>query len=248
MRKLLSQMRKCIRDYQMLAPGDRVAVGVSGGKDSLTLLRLLAELREYPPVPFELLAVTLDLGYPEMDFSTVAELCRQLDVPYAVRQTQIREIVFDIRREENPCALCAKLRRGILNETAVELGANKVALGHHYDDVLETFLLSLVYEGRLGSFLPVTYLDRTGLILIRPMLYIHEKSIANFARRQALPVVHNPCSADKNTKREEMKDLLYELEGRYPGLKDNLMGGLQRSPLPGWRPVKPEKMPDEKTL
>ena len=238
MQKLLSQVRKCIRDYQMLSPGDRVAVGVSGGKDSLALLRLLAELREHSAVPFELLAVTLDMGYEEMDFSPVADLCARLQVPYTLRQTQIREIVFDIRKEENPCALCAKLRRGILNETAVELGANKVALGHHYDDTVETFALSLIYEGRISCFLPVTYLDRTGLTLIRPMLYLHEKTIRNFAERENLPVVHNPCPADKNTKREDVKALLYELEGRYPGLKDNIFGGLQRSPLPGWKPGK----------
>ena len=238
MQKLLSQVRKCIRDYQMLSPGDRVAVGVSGGKDSLALLRLLAELREHSAVPFELLAVTLDMGYEELDFSPVADLCARLQVPYTLRQTQIREIVFDIRKEENPCALCAKLRRGILNETAVELGANKVALGHHYDDTVETFALSLIYEGRISCFLPVTYLDRTGLTLIRPMLYLHEKTIRNFAEREHLPVVHNPCPADKNTKREDIKALLYELEGRYPGLKDNIFGGLQRSPLPGWKPGK----------
>ena len=238
MQKLLSQVRKCVRDYQMLSPGDRVAVGVSGGKDSLALLRLLAELRDHSAVPFELLAVTLDMGYEEMDFSPVADLCARLQVPYTLRRTQIREIVFDIRKEENPCALCAKLRRGILNETAVELGANKVALGHHYDDTVETFALSLIYEGRISCFLPVTYLDRTGLTLIRPMLYLHEKTIRNFAEREHLPVVHNPCSADKNTKREDVKALLYELEGRYPGLKDNIFGGLQRSPLPGWKPGK----------
>lgn len=238
MQKLLSQVRKCIRDYQMLSPGDRVAVGVSGGKDSLALLRLLAELREHSAVPFELLAVTLDMGYEELDFSPVADLCARLQVPYTLRQTQIREIVFDIRKEENPCALCAKLRRGILNETAVALGANKVALGHHYDDTVETFALSLIYEGRISCFLPVTYLDRTGLTLIRPMLYLHEKTIRNFAERENLPVVHNPCPADKNTKREDVKALLYELEGRYPGLKDNIFGGLQRSPLPGWKPGK----------
>lgn len=238
MQKLLSQVRKCVRDYQMLSPGDRVAVGVSGGKDSLALLRLLAELRDHSAVPFELLAVTLDMGYEEMDFSPVADLCARLQVPYILRRTQIREIVFDIRKEENPCALCAKLRRGILNETAVALGANKVALGHHYDDTVETFALSLIYEGRISCFLPVTYLDRTGLTLIRPMLYLHEKTIRNFAEREHLPVVHNPCPADKNTKREDVKALLYELEGRYPGLKDNIFGGLQRSPLPGWKPVK----------
>ena len=238
MQKLMSQVRKCVRDYNMLEPGDRVVAGVSGGKDSLALLRLMAELRDHSPVPFSLHAVTLDMGYEEMDFSPVAALCEQLQVPYTVKQTQIREIVFDIRKEENPCALCAKLRRGILNDAALELGANKVALGHHYDDAIETFLLSMIYEGRLSSFLPVTYMDRTGLTLIRPMLYLHEKTVSNFVTRENLPVVHNPCPADKNTKREDVKALLYELEGRYPGLKDNIFGGLQRSPLPGWKPVK----------
>ena len=238
MQKLMSQVRKCVRDYNMLEPGDRVVAGVSGGKDSLALLRLMAELRDHSPVPFSLHAVTLDMGYEEMDFSPVAELCARLKVPYTVKQTQIREIVFDIRKEENPCALCAKLRRGILNDAALELEANKVALGHHYDDAIETFLLSMIYEGRFSSFLPVTYMDRTGLTLIRPMLYLHEKTISNFVTRENLPVVHNPCPADKNTKREDVKALLYELEGRYPGLKDNIFGGLQRSPLPGWKPVK----------
>lgn len=238
MQKLMSPVRKCVRDYDMLQPGDRVVAGVSGGKDSLALLRLMAELRDHSPVPFTLHAVTLDMGYEEMDFSPVADLCARLEVPYTVKQTQIREIVFDIRKEENPCALCAKLRRGILNDAALELGANKVALGHHYDDAIETFMLSMIYEGRISSFLPVTYMDRTGLTLIRPMLYLHEKTVRNFVEREHLPVVHNPCPADKNTKREDVKALLYELEGRYPGLKDNIFGGLQRSPLPGWKPVK----------
>ena len=156
MQKLLSPIRKCIRDYQMISPGDRVVAGVSGGKDSLALLRLLSELRDHSATPFELLAVTLDLGYEEMDFSLVAGLCKQLNVPYTIRETHLREIIFDIRKEENPCALCAKMRRGILNDVALELGANKVALGHHYDDAIETFMLSMVYEGRISSFLPVT--------------------------------------------------------------------------------------------
>jgi len=244
MRKLMSDLRKCVKDYHMLESGDRVVVGISGGKDSLVLLRLMAELRDHSAIPFELQAVTLNMGYEEMDFSPVAALCKTLNVPYSIRATQIREIIFDIRKDDNPCALCAKLRRGILNETAGALGANKVALGHHFDDAIETFALSLIYEGRLNSFLPVTYLDRTGLTLIRPMLYIHEKTIENFAVRQSLPVVHNPCPADKNTRREDVKALLYELEGRYPGLKDHIFGGLQRSPLPGW---KPEKSLDQNT-
>ena len=238
MQMLMSRMRAAMQKYNMISDGDAVAVGVSGGKDSLALLRLMAELRDHSPIPFELLAITLDMGYEEMDFSPVADLCAQLNVPYTIQKTQIREIIFDIRKEENPCALCAKMRRGILNDAALALGANKVALGHHYDDAIETFMLSMIYEGRISSFLPVTYMDRTGLTLIRPMLYLHEKTIRNFVERENLPVVHNPCPADKNTKREDVKALLYELEGRYPGLKDNIFGGLQRSPLPGWKPVK----------
>ena len=236
MQKLLSLVRRCVDDYGMLREGDCVAVGVSGGKDSLALLRLLAELKRFYPAAFSLTAITLDMGYETMDFSLVSALCERLNIPYVIRPTQIREIVFDIRQEENPCSLCAKLRRGILNEEAVRLGCNKVALGHHYDDAIETFALSLIYEGRLSCFRPVTYLDRTGLTIIRPLLYLHEKTIANFACRQQLPVVFNPCPADKDTKREEIKRLLYEMEGRYPGLKDHIFGGLQHSPLPGWMP------------
>ena len=233
--KMLSLVRSCADDYRMLAPGDRVAVGVSGGKDSLTLLRVLAELRRFHPSGFELEAITLDMGYEEMDFGPVADLCRELEVPYTIRETQIKQVIFDIRHEENPCALCAKMRRGALNEEAKKRGCNKVALGHHYDDAVETFLLSLLYEGRISCFLPVTYLDRMDLTVIRPMLYVHEKTIRSFAERAGLPVVHNPCPADKNTKREDVKQLLYELEGRYPQIKEHIFGGLQRSPLPGWK-------------
>lgn len=235
MQTMLSMLRSCIDDYQMIRPGDKIAVGVSGGKDSLALLRLLAELRQFYPVPFELHAITLHMGYQEMDFTGVTNLCRELQIPYTLRQTDIKHIIFDIRKEANPCALCAKMRRGALNDEARKLGCNKVALGHHFDDAIETFFLSLVYEGRISCFLPVTYLDRMDLTMIRPMLYIHEKTVQNFVRRQNLPVVHNPCPADKNTKREDIKKLLYELEGRYPKLKQHIFGGLQRSPLPGWK-------------
>ena len=160
-------------------------------------------------------------------------------MPYTCVKTEIGPIIFDYRKEKNPCSMCSKMRRGALNQALLDRGLNKLALGHHYDDAIETFMLSMVYEGRISSFLPVTYMDRTGLTLIRPLLYLHEKTIRNFSERENLPVVHNPCPADKNTKREDMKALLYELEGRYPGLKDNIFGGLQRSPLPGWKPFAP---------
>ena len=238
MKNMFSLVRSCVDDYGMIGPGDSVAVGVSGGKDSLALLRVLAELRNFHPSGFSLHAITLDMGYDTMDFSPVAELCRQLDVPYTIRKTQIKQIIFDIRKESNPCALCAKMRRGALNDAALALGIHKVALGHHFDDAVETFMLSLIYEGRISCFQPVTYLDRKDITLIRPMLYLHERTIQNFVRRQELPVVHNPCPADKNTKRQEVKDLLYELEGRYPDLKNHIFGGLQRSPLDGWKKIK----------
>ncbi|MBQ9535795.1 MAG: tRNA 2-thiocytidine(32) synthetase TtcA [Clostridia bacterium] len=232
---MLSLTRSCIDDYGMISPGDRIVVGVSGGKDSLSLLVLLAELRRFYPKPYELFAVTLDMGYEEMDFSAVSALCRDIDVPYTTVETGIKRVIFDIRRESNPCSLCAKMRRGALHEAALRLGSHKVALGHHFDDAVETFMLSLLYEGRINCFSPVTYLDRRDITLIRPMLYIHEKTVANFAKKQELPVVFNPCPADKNTKREDVKRLLYELQGKYPNLKQNIFGGLQRSPLKGWQ-------------
>jgi len=235
MRKMLSLIRACVDRYAMIAPGDKIVVGVSGGKDSLTLLMALAELRRFYPRPFELEAVTLAMGFEGMDFTPVAELCRRLEVPYTVRETNIKQVVFDIRQEKNPCSLCAKLRRGALNRAATELGANKVALGHHQDDAVETFMLSLLYEGGIRCFQPTTFLDRTGVTQIRPLLFIKERQIRNFAVRQTLPVVHNPCPADKHTKRQEVKDLLLELEARYPNLRENIFGGLQGSDLKGWK-------------
>lgn len=235
MQKLMSQLRRCIRDYKMIAEGDRIAVGVSGGKDSLSLLRLLAELRQQDTVPFSLEAISLDLGTGKSDFSPVADLCRRLEVPFTLCRTKIGQIVFEERRERNPCSLCAKLRRGALNSEALRLGCNKVALGHHFDDAIETFALSLLYEGRLSCFCPVTQLAETGLTVIRPMLYLHEKTLRNFCAREELPVLHNPCPADHKTQREDAKALLYEMEGRYPGLKAHIFGALQRSDLEGWR-------------
>jgi len=239
MRKMLSLARACIDRYAMIAPDDKIVVGVSGGKDSLTLLAVLAELRRFYPHPFELEAVSLAMGFEGMDFEPVAQLCRRLDVPYTVRETNIKQVVFDIRQEKNPCSLCAKLRRGALNRAATELGANKVALGHHQDDAVETFMLSLLYEGGIRCFQPTTFLDRTGVTQIRPLLFVKERQIRNFAIRQALPVVHNPCPADKHTKRQEVKDLLLELEARYPTLRENIFGGLQTSELKGWKPERP---------
>ena len=234
MQHLMGLVRRCVDDYQMIEAGDKIAVGVSGGKDSLALLVLLAGLRQYYPKPFELEALTVDMGMPGMDFSPVAELCRKLDVPYTCLHTEIGPIIFDIRKEKNPCSMCAKMRRGALHDAMLERGITKIALGHHYDDAVETFLLSLFYEGRLSCFQPVTWLSRTGVTQIRPMLYVGEKAVEAFARRQSLPVVHNTCPADKSTKRQEVKDLLGVLQKQYPDLKTKIFGAMQRLPLPEW--------------
>lgn len=234
MQKMMGLMRRCIDDYRMIEEGDRIAVGVSGGKDSLTLLTVLAALREYYPRHFELEALSIDMGLGGMDFSPVEALCRSINVPYTVRHTEIGKIIFDCRKEKNPCSMCAKMRRGALNDLLVEHGFSKIALGHHYDDAVETFLMSLLYEGRISCFEPVTYLSRTGVTQIRPMLYIGEKTIENFTERMNLPVVHNTCPADKHTKRQEVKELIGALQAQYPDLKTKIFGAMQRLPLPQW--------------
>ena len=221
MQKLMGLMRKCIEDYRMIAPGDRVAVGVSGGKDSLTLLVLLG-------------ALSVDMGLGGMDFSPVADLCAQLGVPYTVKKTEIGPIIFEARKEKNPCSMCAKMRRGALHGLMQEQGYNKIALGHHFDDAVETFLMSLLYEGRIACFEPVTYLSRSGVTQIRPMLYIGEKAVAHFAQERQLPVVHNTCPADKHTKRQEVKELIASMQAQYPELKTRVFGAMQRLPLPQW--------------
>ena len=234
MQKMMGLMRRCIDDYHMIEEGDRIAVGVSGGKDSLTLLTVLAALRAYYPKRFQLEALSIDMGLGGMDFAPVERLCRELDVPYTIRRTEIGKIIFDYRKEKNPCSMCAKMRRGALNDLILEHGFNKVALGHHYDDAAETFLMSLLYEGRISCFEPVTYLSRTGVTQIRPMLYIGEHAIVHFAERMQLPVVHNTCPADKHTKRQEIKELISALQAQYPDLKTKIFGAMQRLPLPQW--------------
>ena len=244
MQKLMGLVRRCVDDYDMIQEGDRIAVGVSGGKDSLVLLTLLAGLRAYFNKPFELEALTIDMGLG-MDYSGVEALCRDIGVPYSIVKTEIAPIIFDHRQEKNPCSLCAKMRRGALNQAIVERGFNKLALGHHYDDAVETFVMSLLFEGRISCFQPVTNLDRTGIVQIRPMLYIHEKTVDNFAVRQGLPVLQNRCPVDKFTKREEVKQLLYDLSKTYPDLKERIFGAMQRLPLPEWEPHGRYKRPKE---
>ena len=244
MQKLMGLVRRCVDDYDMIAEGDRIAVGVSGGKDSLVLLVLLAGLREYFTKSFELEAITIDMGLG-MDYSAVENLCREINVAYTIVKTEIAPIIFEHRKEKNPCSLCAKMRRGALNQAILERGFNKLALGHHYDDAVETFLMSLLFEGRISCFQPVTNLDRTGIIQIRPMLYIHEKTVDNFAVRRGLPVIENRCPVDKETKREEVKQLIFQLSQTYPDLKERIFGAMQRLPLPEWEPRGRYKRPKE---
>ena len=242
MQKLMGLVRRCVEDYNMIIPGETVAVGVSGGKDSLVLLQLLAGLRQYSD--FKLEAITVDMGLG-MDYSGVADFCEKLDVPYTVVKTQIGPIIFDHRKEKNPCSMCAKMRRGALNQAILDRGIRKLALGHHYDDAVETFMMSLIYEGRISCFQPVTNLDRTGVIQIRPMLYIHEKTVDNFAKRTDLPVLENRCPVDKYTKREEIKKLVYDLSATYPDLRERIFGAMQRYPLPEWEPHGRYKRPKD---
>ena len=243
MQAILSHVRRCIEDYEMIAPGDRIAVGVSGGKDSLILLYAMAKLKEFYPVPFELHALTVHPGVPEMDFGPVAKLCDDLNVPYHIINTEIVDIIFNHRKEKNPCSMCAKMRRGAIHNAMKELNLNKIALGHHFDDAVETFFLSLFYEGRLSCFQPVTYLDRTGITQIRPLLYCGEGMVRNAAVRHELPIVHNPCPADGNTRRQEVKELIEHLRKDYPNLKDYVFGAMQRLPLPEWGPKEYKRRP-----
>lgn len=229
-------LRRAVDDYDMIQAGDKVAVGVSGGKDSMLLLAALNHLKSFYPRPFELEAITIELGFEGMDFSPVAELCRRLGVPYTRLKTDIKEIVFDVRKEDNPCSLCAKMRRGALNDAIKAQGISKLALGHHFDDAVETFMMSLLFEGRLSCFCPVTYMDRSGVTQIRPLVYAGEQKISRLAEELNLPIVENSCPQDKASKRHEIKTLLGTLSGSYPDMKSKIFGAMQRLPLPGWQP------------
>lgn len=243
MNKFTGLVRRCVEDYKMIDDGDTIAVGVSGGKDSMSLLCALANLRQYYPKKFELQAITISMGYEEMDFTPVKKLCRALDVPFVLHETQLGKLIFDDRKEKNPCALCAKMRRGVLNDLALEMGIKKLALAHHYDDAVETFLLSLFYEGRLSCFQPVTYMSRSGITQIRPLLYIGEDTVKNLITRHHLPVVENVCPMNGKSKREEVKTLIKTLGAQYPDLKSKIFGAMQRLPLEGWEPAEYTRRP-----
>ncbi len=234
LQRLLSLTRKAVDEYRMIAEGDRIAVGISGGKDSLTLLYALAELRRFYPNKYDLFAFTVDLGFPEFDTAGVRELCDTLNVPYTVVDTDIYNIIFNERKESNPCSLCAKMRKGSLNEAVLKMGCNKVAYGHHKDDVVETLLLSLIYEGRFHTFSPVTFLDRTGITVIRPLLYIDESDIIGFNNKRGLPVMGKKCPADGFTKREYVKNLLTQINRDNPGVKERMFTAIEGSNIKGW--------------
>ena len=215
MQHILGLVRRCVEDYHMIEPGDRIAVGVSGGKDSLLALAALVRLREFYPVPFTVEAVTLEMGMPGMDFGPVAALCESWGVPYTRVSVPVYQIVFEERQEKNPCSLCARLRRGSLNTALTERGIAKIALGHHFDDAVETLLMNLLFEGRIGCFQPVTYLDRTGITQIRPLLYCREEEIRRAVNRLTLPVTENTCPADGASRRQEIKELLVNRKWYY---------------------------------
>ena len=227
-------VRRAVDDYQMIEEGDRIAVGVSGGKDSMLLLAALNHLKKYYPKKFELEAITIELGFEGMDFTPVKEMCRDLGIPYTCLKTDIKEVVFDVRNEDNPCSLCSKMRRGAINDAITARGIKKLALGHHFDDAVETFMMSLLFEGRISCFRPVTYLDRSGVTQIRPLIYAGEQKISNVAAALGLPIVENPCPEDKTSKRYEIKALLSQMCREYPDMKSKIFAAMQRLPLPGW--------------
>ncbi len=234
LQQLLSYTRKAVDEYNMIQNGDKIAIGVSGGKDSLTLLYALSGLRRFYPKQFEIEAITVSMGFEDMDFTAVKTLCQELEIDYTVVETDIADIVFTHRKENNPCSLCAKMRKGAFNTRAKELGCNKAAYAHHYDDVIETMMMSLIYEGRFHCFSPVTYLERADITLIRPMIYVEERDIKGFRNIHNLPVVKNPCPVDGYTKREYIKQLIKTLGSESPGLKERLFHAISCSKIDGW--------------
>lgn len=238
LQQLYSYTRKAIDDYQMIEEGDHIAIGISGGKDSLTLLYALAGLRRFYPKKFTLHAITVSLGFDGFSTERIQKLCEELDVPYTVIETEIAPIIFEARKESNPCSLCAKMRKGAFNEKAKELGCNKAAYAHHKDDVIETSLMSLLYEGRYYTFCPVTYLDRMDITLIRPLIYVEEADVIGFKNAYNLPVEKNPCPIDGYTRREYAKNLVKQLNRENPGAKNRLFHAITDGLLPDWK--KPE--------
>ena len=239
LQQLLSHTRKAVDEYQMIQEGDHIAVGISGGKDSLTLLYALHGLKRFYPNHFELSAITVDLGYEQCDITPIKELCREMEIPYHIVKTDIAQILFEERKEKNPCSLCAKMRKGALNQAVKEIGCNKIAYAHHKDDIIETMILSLFFEGRFYSFSPKTYLDRMDLTVIRPIMFVDEADVIGFKNKYNLPVVKSACPVDGYTKRQYAKDLLADLNRQYPGIKQRMFTAILNGNIPGW----PERIP-----
>ena len=234
LQKLLSYTRQAVDQYEMIQDGDKIAVGISGGKDSLTLLYALVNLQKFYPKHFDLVAITVDLGYPGFDLSAISSLCQDLNITYHVIPTKIGQMVTNDNLEGSACSLCSRLRKGALNDAAKSLGCNKVAYGHHMDDVIETMLLALLYEGRFCSFWPVTFLEKTHLTVIRPMIYVPEADIKGFERKYTLPCTKNPCPIDGHTKRKYIKNLIKQLNADNPGVKKRLFHAITEGNLEGW--------------
>lgn len=234
LQKIMSLVRQAIDDFNMIEEGDKIAIGISGGKDSLTLLEALAGLSKYYPKHFDIVAVTVDLGFNNLNLEKIQEMCIRLDVPYHIVKTQIGQIVFEERKESNPCSLCAKMRKGALNNAMKELGCNKIAYAHHKDDVVSTMMMSLLFEGRMHTFMPVTHLEKVDMTVIRPLIYVNEADVKGFVKKYNLPVVKSPCPADKHTKREYINNLLSQLNHENPGVKNKMFTAILNSNFEGW--------------
>lgn len=232
--KLLSYVRRAVDDYKMIEENDKIAIGLSGGKDSISLLLALSDLRKFYPKKFDICAITVSLGFDGSDFTPMEDLCKKINVDYHVIDTQIGEIIFDARKESNPCSLCAKMRKGALNNKADELGCNKIALGHNRDDIIETFMMSLIFEARISTFQPVSFLEKKKLFSIRPLMYVPESDIKGYIRKNNLPIIKNPCPANGNTKRQEMKDLIKDLCRKYDNADTKIFNAISRSKIDGW--------------
>lgn len=234
LQQVMSRVRKAVDDYKMIEEGDKIAIGISGGKDSLTLLYALNGLKRFYPKHFDIIAISVDLGFKNVSFDKIKALCDDLGVDYHVINTDISQIVFDDRKESNPCSLCAKMRKGALNDLAKSLNCNKIAYAHHEDDVVETYIMSLIYEGRMHTFRPVTYLDRMDLTVIRPLVYMKEADVIGFVNKENVPVLKSPCPVDGYTKREYVKNLIKDINNDAPGVKERIFTALQSSDLDGW--------------
>ena len=235
MQNIVSKIRRATQDFNMIDDGDKIAVALSGGKDSLTLLHSLNILKRFYPNKFEIMAITIHPGSKTFDTTKLEELCKELKIEYIVYMSNLAEVVFDLKQEKNPCSLCANMRRGMLSSLAKDYGCNKIALGHHLDDAIETFLMSTFLNGKLFTFSPVTYLSRSDITTIRPMIYVEEKEIKEVAKKMNFPVMGKCCPKDGFTKREYMKDLIKDLKKDIPKVKENLFGAIKRSDIPGWK-------------